>query len=132
MNRTAMLYAAYRITIGSLLTLAGAAAAESLEPETFFETQIRPVLATRCVSCHSPEKSEGATRLDTRDGLAASVEGGGRTYAEVAATLVGSLPPTDLAALAPAAGDASLPLLATAGAAGAAAFTIRRRVSAGS
>jgi len=76
MNRTAMLYAAYRITIGSLLTLAGAAAAESLEPETFFETQIRPVLATRCVSCHSPEKSEGATRLDTRDGLAASVEGG--------------------------------------------------------
>jgi len=61
---------------------------------------------------------------------AASVEGGGRTYAEVAATLVGILPPTDLAAPAPAAGDASLPLLATAGAAGAAAFTIRRRVAA--
>lgn len=34
--------------------------------EDFFETEIRPVLATRCVSCHGPEKHAGATRLDTR------------------------------------------------------------------
>lgn len=37
----------------------------------FFETKIRPVLATQCAECHSKEskKLQGGLRVDTRDGL---------------------------------------------------------------
>jgi len=46
------------------------------EEEAFFETEIRPVLATRCVSCHGPEKQAGGTRLDSREAaVAVSDEG---------------------------------------------------------
>jgi mono/diheme cytochrome c family protein len=36
-----------------------------------FETQVRPLLASRCWSCHGPEKSRGGLRLDSAAGLAA-------------------------------------------------------------
>src|SRR5262249_11746740 len=38
---------------------------------TFFEKNIRPVLATKCYSCHSAEAKslKGGLRLDTREGL---------------------------------------------------------------
>lgn len=39
----------------------------------FFETRIRPILATRCVRCHGPEKQESGLRLDSRKWL---LEGG--------------------------------------------------------
>jgi mono/diheme cytochrome c family protein len=39
----------------------------------FFETQVRPVLAGICQSCHGPKKQRGGLRLDSR---AALVEGG--------------------------------------------------------
>ncbi|MCA9084411.1 MAG: PSD1 domain-containing protein [Planctomycetaceae bacterium] len=32
----------------------------------FFETNVRPVLVERCVSCHGPDKQEGELRLDSR------------------------------------------------------------------
>ncbi|WP_435016403.1 PSD1 and planctomycete cytochrome C domain-containing protein [Tundrisphaera sp. TA3] len=33
-----------------------------------FERQVRPLLASRCQSCHGPEKAKGGLRLDRRDG----------------------------------------------------------------
>jgi len=36
------------------------------EAERFFETQVRPMLAARCFSCHGAEKQEGGLRLDSR------------------------------------------------------------------
>lgn len=46
-------------------------AAVTPEQEQFFETKIRPVLATHCGECHSEkaEKLKGGLRLDTREGL---------------------------------------------------------------
>src|SRR5215216_6738337 len=35
----------------------------------FFEKKVRPLLAERCLDCHSPEKKvKGGLRLDIRDG----------------------------------------------------------------
>lgn len=50
---------------------ATADAAITPEQEQFFETKIRPVLATHCNECHSDkaEKLKGGLRLDTREGL---------------------------------------------------------------
>ncbi|MFN7924607.1 MAG: PSD1 and planctomycete cytochrome C domain-containing protein [Bryobacteraceae bacterium] len=36
----------------------------------FFETRIRPVLATRCYSCHSSAKASGGLALDSKAGVA--------------------------------------------------------------
>src|SRR5262245_14913100 len=49
---------------------ATAAAAPPLPPEQaeFFETKIRPVLASECVECHGAEKQKGGLRLDYREG----------------------------------------------------------------
>lgn len=46
------------------------------DAETFFETEIRPVLASRCVSCHGPDKQAGGTRLDSRETTLAASAGG--------------------------------------------------------
>jgi cytochrome c553 len=48
-----------------------AAAQPSAEQVAFFEKSIRPVLATKCYSCHSAEskKLKGGLRLDTKEGL---------------------------------------------------------------
>jgi mono/diheme cytochrome c family protein len=37
--------------------------------EEFFESRVRPVLATNCLECHGPEKQKGALRLDGRDAM---------------------------------------------------------------
>ncbi len=34
-----------------------------------FEKHIRPLLATRCLECHGPQKQEGDLRLDTREAM---------------------------------------------------------------
>lgn len=39
----------------------------------FFETKIRPLLASKCYKCHGPEKQESGLRLDTFKGI---IEGG--------------------------------------------------------
>ncbi len=59
------------VETGSLVS-----AAESKEKELFFESKIRPVLVTRCVDCHGPERQEGDTRLDSRAGVFASTGSG--------------------------------------------------------
>src|SRR5690606_39024628 len=60
----------------TLVALASPPSDAATEGETFFETEIRPVLATRCVSCHGPERQAGGARLDSREGVAASNEDG--------------------------------------------------------
>ena len=35
----------------------------------FFENRVRPLLATKCYSCHGSEKQFGNLRLDSRDGI---------------------------------------------------------------
>ncbi|MBL9155071.1 MAG: DUF1553 domain-containing protein [Verrucomicrobiales bacterium] len=62
--------------LGCLLAPPFAHAATTPEAEAFFETEIRPVLATRCVSCHGPEKQDGGARLDSRAAVAGLVPGG--------------------------------------------------------
>jgi hypothetical protein len=64
----------HAFALAAALPLLGAATPEE---EAFFETEIRPVLATRCVSCHGPERQAGGTRLDSREPtVAASADGG--------------------------------------------------------
>jgi len=42
----------------------------------FFETKVRPVLATHCVSCHGPKKQKAGLRLDSAEGLKQGGESG--------------------------------------------------------
>ena len=44
--------------------------------ETFFETKIRPVLASSCLKCHGGEKVSNGLRVDTRDNLLKGGESG--------------------------------------------------------
>jgi hypothetical protein len=41
--------------------------ADDPEPKVDFATEVRPLLMSRCVSCHGPEKQEGGLRLDSAD-----------------------------------------------------------------
>lgn len=54
----------------------------------FFETRIRPVLASQCYSCHGPEKASGGLRLDSK---AALLAGGSRGTALIAGNPESSL-----------------------------------------
>ncbi len=47
--------------------------ASDVEQLKFFESQVRPLLASKCVSCHGAEKQKGELRLDSR---AAVLKGG--------------------------------------------------------
>ncbi len=57
--------------IALLLVCVEAAAAYGAtgEEEAFFETNIRPVLASSCIECHGPKKASGGLRLDSQAGL---------------------------------------------------------------
>ncbi len=37
------------------------------DAEVFFETKIRPLLASSCIECHGPKKASGGLRLDTKE-----------------------------------------------------------------
>ena len=52
-----------------LLSLPAWGGASEEDQGEFFEKRIRPVLSTRCTSCHGPEKQESSLRLDTRSFL---------------------------------------------------------------
>ena len=58
------------ITAACLFAISGVAlAAPDAAALDFFEKKIRPLLAERCLECHSPDKKvKGGLRLDTRDG----------------------------------------------------------------
>lgn len=66
----AMLKVASSLVFWSLIWLHGVtpAAAQARDPGEFFETRVRPVLATHCNACHT--KSElGGLRVDSRESL---------------------------------------------------------------
>ena len=46
------------------------------DADTFFESQIRPVLVTRCFKCHGGEKTSSGLRVDSREALTAGGERG--------------------------------------------------------
>lgn len=69
------------LAISALLLSAGAAVtaeepAISPEQERFFEERVRPVLATKCQSCHGAQKQESGLRLDSRAALLAGGDSG--------------------------------------------------------
>lgn len=63
------LLVALAVLIGSGLAVRADANPRSDERETFFETRIRPVLATTCVKCHGGAKTENSLRVDRREWL---------------------------------------------------------------
>ena len=80
-----------RITVsGCLAALAVLAETPAPEDIEFFESKIRPVLATNCYTCHSAEAKVrmGGLSLDTRDGIR---EGGQRGHAVMPGDVEGSL-----------------------------------------
>src|SRR4029450_2125624 len=46
------------------------------EDVEFFENHVRPLLVTRCIDCHGPDKQEGKLRLDSREAVLAGGENG--------------------------------------------------------
>ena len=64
-------------------TVTNEASADEAAREAFFESKIRPILATHCYECHSSVRgsSEGGLQLDSRDGI---LSGGERGMAIVA------------------------------------------------
>ena len=67
---------AIRVCLLSLIILPAMAMADDatdVEQLKFFESQVRPLLASKCVSCHGAEKQKGELRLDSR---AAVLKGG--------------------------------------------------------
>jgi Protein of unknown function (DUF1553)/Protein of unknown function (DUF1549)/Planctomycete cytochrome C len=79
-----------RLSASSLLAiLVLAASASADEPsDTFFETRIRPVLATDCLPCHGGKKTESGLSVDSRESL---LKGGDRGPAIVIGKAVDSL-----------------------------------------
>ena len=57
----------------SLGALARAEDSAQLKAETLFQEKVRPLLTTKCVSCHGPDKQEAGLRLDSRE---AALKGG--------------------------------------------------------
>ncbi len=57
-----------------------ASKAESPDPgaqsEAFFETKIRPLLASSCIKCHGEKKQGGSLRLDSREAMLAGGDNG--------------------------------------------------------
>ena len=59
----------------AIALLAAAGFAVAAEPSDYFELHVRPVLATRCYTCHTDAKS-GGLQLDTRDHMLAGGKSG--------------------------------------------------------
>lgn len=72
-KRTLLLHRFRILSLVAALTLGVRGQAADADHETFFETQIRPVLAGTCLKCHGGEKTNGGLRVDSR---AALIKGG--------------------------------------------------------
>ncbi|MEO2016708.1 MAG: PSD1 and planctomycete cytochrome C domain-containing protein [Fuerstiella sp.] len=61
-----------------VISSSGVGAQESTSPEQlqFFETNIRPLLHSRCVKCHGENEQKGGLRLDSRESLLKGGESG--------------------------------------------------------
>ncbi len=84
-NRLAVAWLTTTIVLGRLLF--HSAIASAAEPISFVES-VQPLLVSKCVSCHGPEKQEGGLRLDS---WGAAKEGGDRGPAIVPGDLEKSL-----------------------------------------
>jgi cytochrome c553 len=71
MGRTFGIGIALIVSLGSAT---GSAIAD--DAAEFFESKVRPVLATRCISCHGPDKQKAGLRLDTAEGMKKGGESG--------------------------------------------------------
>ena len=85
MKRQSQLISGVIASIASTLTLAGAAfalkaqakpAEKPFSPQEieYFETNVRPLLFEKCMSCHNDKLQQGGTRLDSREAI---LKGGG-------------------------------------------------------
>src|SRR5687768_6914537 len=54
----------------------GLLSAASPDEMRFFEEQVRPILATKCLQCHGEEKQKGGLRLDSPDAILAGGDSG--------------------------------------------------------
>jgi len=70
------------LALGLLIVRASAQEKKDAQPEfpredvEFFENYVRPLLVTRCIDCHGPDKQEAKLRLDSREALLAGGENG--------------------------------------------------------
>jgi len=74
--RTLTLFAFVCLTATVLQTVQAKEAEFSKAQLTFFEEEVRPLLANRCIKCHGESKQEGELRLDTYDALLKGGESG--------------------------------------------------------
>src|SRR5262245_63169880 len=58
----------FTATLATFVLLPAVVRADPAADE-FFEKNVRPILAEKCVGCHGPEKAKNGLRLDTREGL---------------------------------------------------------------
>ena len=56
--------------------LAGFAAHAAEEADRLFSEKVWPLLDSRCVSCHGPDKVKGSLRLDSREAVLKAGESG--------------------------------------------------------
>lgn len=81
-----------RAAVAALVVLGSMAGLQGADPAPaqieFFESRIRPVLASDCYECHGTEQQRGGLRLDSRDGL---LEGGDSGPAIIAGDAAASL-----------------------------------------
>jgi mono/diheme cytochrome c family protein len=73
-SRLLLLLATYAVGFAAATGVAPCAAADdapkiSPDQEKHFEEKVRPVLASKCFSCHGAEKQENGLRLDSREGI---------------------------------------------------------------
>ena len=63
------------VVLGGALSLAGEDTNETkpTESERHFSRKVKPLLVSRCVTCHGPDRAEGGLRLDSRE---ATLKGG--------------------------------------------------------
>lgn len=60
----------------AVVSIGGTASAFQAQDAEFFEKRVRPVLVTRCLSCHGAQQQEGGLRLDSRDAILQGGDGG--------------------------------------------------------
>ena len=58
------------------LVFFGPVSAQSPQDSDWFETNVRPILAEKCISCHGPTKQWASLRLDSREALDQGSENG--------------------------------------------------------
>jgi hypothetical protein len=63
--------AAFILVLGTVLSINVRTGGQdaAADPEGFFESKVRPLLAANCVECHGPTKASNALRLDSREAI---------------------------------------------------------------